>query len=355
MSAVLDSVVPQIPSAPVDTQTSVAKQDPPSRFKFIQFLCPTQLPKVEIPKDTQHVILGIPGFLCTSAALKDAKEKLNTDKICYIDWGSVLNIGFTRSTTNYVTDFADYLAQSFGDQISVHGNSLGGFLAFRVAQTHPEIVNRLYLTASPHSLSMDPDDLHEHTNIGAFIGLMKSRILGRFYDQEMMKTWEDFVHNAVDDLIEEFNQAIDKIDIATFAATHDTTVNGKKCLFDLSEHRRSFAVEGDHVDVIKGAIPVIEYLADKDLHADLPKHIQSGLRPLDEVGELQRKSTLEVATNFVTSSIPSEVISTVSRSINAPIGLVDRAFTYLKPNSPVTTTGVQLAIEPRGLSLARAS
>lgn len=355
MATTLDTVLPLDPPVSTDAVNSVANENTSSRFRFIQFICPTQLPKIEIPKDTQHVILGIPGFLCTSAALKDAKEKLNTDQICYVDWGSVLNLGFTRPTTNYVSDFADYLAQSFGNKISVHGNSLGGFLAFRIAQTRPEIVNRLYLTASPHSLSMDPVDLREHTNIGAFIGVMKSRILGRFYDQEMMKNWEDFIHNAVTDLIEEFNQAIGSIDIATFAATRDTTVNGKKCLFDLSEHRRSFAVKGDHVDVVRGAIPVIEYLAGRELHADLPPHIQAGLRPLEEIEDLVNKSTLEVATNFVASSIPPEITSAVARTINAPIGLIDRASSLLRSNNPLGATGTPRAIEPPGLSLARAS
>lgn len=322
---------------------------------FVQFVRPTQFPKIQIPDTAQHLILGIPGFLCTSAALKDAKEKLNNGTICYVDWGSVLNLGFTKPTTTYVADFADYLAQTFGNQIAVHGNSLGGFLAFRVAQTHPDIVNRLYLTASPHALSMNPVDLQEHTNIAAFLSVMKSRVFGRFYDQELMKTWEDFVSNAVTEAIVEFNEILGRIDIATFAATNDTTVNGKKCLFPLSERRRNFAVEGDHVDVVRGAIPVIEYLEGRDLQAELPDQIQAGLRPIEDIHDLVKKSGFDVAANFVISSIPTSITSAIGRTVNAPVGLIGKVLG--RPNQPLPEISLDgaLTLEPPVLSLVRAS
>jgi len=318
----------------------------PLRQKLVQIVIP-QVPKFEIPSDTQQVILGIPGFLCTKAALKPGIQDLNRDGIVYLDWGEALDFGFTNRIIKHVDDYVKAITEQFGDQISVHGNSLGGFLAYFAAYSNPLDVKRLILTASPHLLTLDPKTLSEHTNIAPFIGLMNNVALARFMSKDTISLWEHFRSGVMDDEIKAFWDALEKMELLIFAAAKDTTVRGRMCLTEQSSdfleklivdpeyalankpgdrpNVREFVVPGDHVDVFKGATSAIRHLATRDLQAPLPDEIQSDLLPIEAVEELVRRSPRNVAWDFTRSSLPSISLSDALHStVNAPATLLRR-------------------------------
>ena len=328
-----------VPSAPVSDARKQKKN-----FSFVQFIAPRKWEEVKIPADTKHLILGIPGFLCTPAALKVPNHKLNADGTMYIDWGAILNIGFTNRSTSYLVDYADYLTQTFGGQIDLHGNSLGGFGALLVGVSNPGTVRRINLTAVPHLLSMDKQVLREHTNIAPFLGLMKSRLLGRFYDQAMMERWEQYRSGVSSDEFDEIESALANVEIASWAAKNDNTVSGKMCGFHDSPNgagcvgpeapnRRFFVVEGDHSDVVVAATPIMGFLTGLPLHSQLPAHLQESMLSHAELEELEKKSPLDVAADFVLSSFPQGRVTDFLRSTaNTPRLLRERVPTLSLPN-----------------------
>lgn len=316
------------------------------RQKFVQIVVP-QIPKFEIPNDTEHVIFGIPGFLCTNAALKPGIDDLNQDGIVYIDWGEALDIGFTHRIMKHVDDSVKAIAQQFGGQISVHGNSLGGFFAYFAANSNPQEIKRLILTASPHLLTLDSKSLSEHTNIAPFIGLMNSTALSRFMRKDIISQWEQFRSGKMSDEIKAYWNPIDELEKLIFTASKDTTVRGRMCLSSQTnefleklilnpeqpspirpENRpnvREFVVAGDHSDVFRGATKTIKFLASKEIQTELPADIAAELLPIEAVEELVHRSTQNVVWDFTRSSLPSVNLGQALHStLNAPVSLLKR-------------------------------
>ncbi len=323
---VIDTALLRTSTSPLAADTDMSESSRTSRlYRFKQLVKPHEWDEVPIPNGLEHLILGIPGFLCTKKALATAKEKLTDESTLYVDYGNAFNFGFTKPLTAYLHDYADYLAQKFGDKIHLHGNSLGGFLAHMIAQKNPDIVKRMYLTASPHQLTMNPRDLHEYTNIAVFLSIMKRRPFKNAYDHEMMDLWEAYINGATTAEIAELDKILGAIDIVSFVGTHDTTVNGPSCLYELSEHRRSVAVDSDHEGVVRASLSAMEYLTGKDIHSPFPDHIEESHARIEDVQPLVKKSALRVAGGFVTSSIPDDLFSDIFRGVsNVPSTLLQR-------------------------------
>ena len=360
MEKVSTSVLPNLISPRTDSKEvleppPVKKEKAPKisfRQKLIQIVIP-RVPQFQIPADTQHLILGIPGFLCTKAALKPGIDELNQDGIAYLDWGDAIDCGFTNGIVKHVDNYVKALTQEFGGKISVHGNSLGGFLAYFAAYSNPNDINRLILTASPHLLTLDPTTLAEHTNIAPFIGVMNNMLLARVMSRDTISVWERFRAGDLADDIQEFWKALEDIELLIFAAQEDTTVRGSKCLSEQTsefierlildpeyamsnkpENRpnvREFVVPGDHVDVFRGATDAIRFLAPRPLQCELPVEIQSALLPVESIKELERRSPRNVAWDFTRTSMPSlpsitsvDVRGAFHSTINAPASLLHR-------------------------------
>ncbi len=339
-----------------------------AKLPRIHILSPRPWEIPDIPPWANKILGQIQGFMSPTAATDDVNHGLTSEEhgIYCIPLLSMVNLGLTKKSTQHVTDFADAIAQKHGERIYLQGNSLGGFFAHLIAFAHPEIVEGMFLTASPHQLTMDSDDLKEHTNIALFLGWMTTRGLNVLCDQTLIQNWATYRKDPTSEIAKEMEAVFAGIAKAYYAATHDRTVKGEACLATtpngiehFSHNARSFAVWGDHGDVARGAVDSMRHLILNGMDADLPPDIAAGLAPTSEITDLIHVTPRAIIADYASANIPqfleelrtSRSATRVRSAINAPSVLMSRVRSTQVPPSLDSSEGT-LALEPQGLVMS---
>ncbi len=329
-----------------------------TKLSLTHILTPPPFEVPDFPSWVKEVVAQVQGFASPKSATDEVNIGLTSeeDGIFCIPLLQMINLGLTRQSTQHTIDFAQAITQKLGKPIYLQGNSLGGFFAHLIAFAHPENVEGMVLTASPHQLTLDPKTLKEHTNIALFLGWMTAHGLKHLCDQTMIQNWTTYRNDPTSEIAQEMEAVFGSIAKAYYAATHDRTVNGKACLasapngIETAHNARSFAVYGDHGDVARGAIDSMRHLILHGLHAELPDHIAAGLADVEEITDLVHVPYRHILSEYAVSNAPrfageirqGRIGGAVYSAINAPSSLLSRARSTQAPAS----------IEPAGLSIA---
>lgn len=335
MSAVL--LDPPTLDSPDTTIPAPAPNKPSSKkgkiTSFVNLFRPEIVEPIKIPPQVTHVIIGHQGFFCDAGGLDGFKKQINTpdftdgsnnfevtshtetvngveytfiedsagNVILLLDTGNYLNVGFTHRLSEYLPAFTDAVVQSFGAPAALLGHSGGIFHSIGIAAQFPDHIRRMFFTSGPHELTLDPQDLKQHTNIAPLLSPMTRRGTRRFFDQSRIEGWAEYKRGEDTDRAHQIRAALEAIDIVSFAASDDFVVRGQKCAFENGPKRRFLVFNGIHSDAGEKAGPAIRFLTvQDDIHAQLPPEASKSLVPAEEMKDMPKVRTSTIVREHLT-------------------------------------------------------
>jgi pimeloyl-ACP methyl ester carboxylesterase len=138
----------------------------------------------EFPRGTGRPTLVIPGFGTTNSSTYFMRRVLDANQHRTVKWAVQRNMGFNQYDFDRTCQQAFRLALEYGKEINVVGQSLGGCYARAVANSNPELINRVITLGTPiNSIhQVHPNAIKKYNDA---VGFMDAAVIHhtKFYDR----------------------------------------------------------------------------------------------------------------------------------------------------------------------------